>query len=342
MSNDTATNDTLTSFAEPSIGIAEKYIIPVIFGLTCLVGLVGNTLVIFVVLKERKMKTTTNLFILNLSIADFLFLVLSVPFTAVSYALPSWPFGSVMCKIANYLQFVNLYASVYTLMVMSFDRYLAVVYPIRSMKIRSVRNATAVVITMWGVVIVMLSPILTKYTTFAFQDQYGRILVYCIQTFTPAEYKFFWGQLFFTSYLIPLTIISVTYFFMLKRLWTGVVPQGANTKGNVKQKKKVTKMVVFVVVIFGICWMPVQVIILSLTLGGVGFDRALQIILWVSNIMSYANSCVNPIIYAFLSDNFRKSFQKVFHCYFGKAQIEFDRTDGRNSDNTQGSQTAST
>ncbi|XP_070557204.1 allatostatin-A receptor-like [Ptychodera flava] len=283
MSNDTATNDTLTSFAEPSIGIAEKYIIPVIFGLTCLVGLVGNTLVIFVVLKERKMKTTTNLFILNLSIADFLFLVLSVPFTAVSYALPSWPFGSVMCKIANYLQFVNLYASVYTLMVMSFDRYLAVVYPIRSMKIRSVRNATAVVITMWGVVIVMLSPILTKYTTFAFKRPVRKNL-------------------------------SVLY----TNLHSGGVQVFL---GNVKQKKKVTKMVVFVVVIFGICWMPAQVIILSLTLGGVGFDRALQIILWVSNIMSYAISCVNPIIYAFLSDNFRKSFQKVFHCYFGRLRL---------------------
>ncbi|XP_077979599.1 allatostatin-A receptor-like [Glandiceps talaboti] len=319
-----------------------SYVIPIVYGLTCLVGFVGNTLVIYVVLKVRKMKTTTNLFILNLSIADFLFLLLVVPFTAVGYTVPSWPFGRFICKLTNYLTIVNLYASVFTLMCMSFDRYLAVVYPIRSMKFRNVRNATIVVVAMWCIVIVALCPILTKCTTISYLDaNTGKVITYCGFTFTPTEKQAFWGQLFFTSYVLPVVLMSITYFFMLKRLWTGVVPQGANTKENVKQKKKVTKMVVFVVVVFCICWMPIQSVILTDAFHVLKVTPPVQIIIWIGNIMSYANSCINPIIYAFLSDNFRKSFKKVCKCQDGKNVIAFDGTNAANSDPTRGPQTES-
>ncbi|XP_002730936.1 allatostatin-A receptor-like [Saccoglossus kowalevskii] len=319
----------------------EVIIIPVIFGLVCILGLVGNSLVIIVVLKERKMKTTTNLFILNLSLADFFFLLICVPVTAVSYASPSWPFRQFICKIVNYLLFVNMYASVYTLLMMSFDRYLAVVYPIRSMKFRNVRNASTVVITMWCVILLALSPVAVKFQTYSFVDEYGRSITYCGASFTPFEFNLFWLQLFFTSYLVPLIIISITYFFMLKRLWTGVAPQGSHTKESVKQKKRVTKMVVFVVIIFCVTWMPIQIMSVLLTLELIPYSETTTICLWIGNILSYINSCVNPIIYAFLSDNFRKSFKKVCICYRESAQIDFDRTDGRVSENSPGTQTVS-
>ena len=88
-----------------------------------------------VVAANQQMRSTTNLLIINLAVADLLFIVFCVPFTATDYVLPFWPFGDIWCKIVQYLIVVTAYASVYTLVLMSLDRFLAVVHPITSMSV---------------------------------------------------------------------------------------------------------------------------------------------------------------------------------------------------------------
>lgn len=74
------------------------------------IGFIGNALVVVVVAANQQMRNTTNLLIINLALADLLFIVFCVPFTATDYALPFWPFGDVWCKIVQYLvrYFCNL------------------------------------------------------------------------------------------------------------------------------------------------------------------------------------------------------------------------------------------
>ena len=84
---------------------------------------------------NQQMRSTTNLLIINLAVADLLFIVFCVPFTGTDYVLPFWPFGDVWCKIVQYLIVVTAYASVYTLVLMSLDRFLSVVHPITSMSV---------------------------------------------------------------------------------------------------------------------------------------------------------------------------------------------------------------
>lgn len=114
-----------------------------------------------------------------------------------------------------------------------------------------------------------------------------------------------------TSYAIPLTIICLLYFGMLVRLWkSGAAGSGRSIRG----KKRVTRMVVVVVGVFAVCWLPIQVVLVlkSLKLYPItDLSIAIQI---TAHVLGYMNSCVNPLIYSVLSENFRKAFRKAIAC----------------------------
>lgn len=117
IANDTEVNDLIL------VQEAVAIIVPIIFGIIVIIGFVGNSLVILVVSAEPQMRSTTNLLIINLAVADWLFVIFCIPFTATDYSLPEWPFGNVWCKCVQYLIIVTACASVYTLVLMSFDRW---------------------------------------------------------------------------------------------------------------------------------------------------------------------------------------------------------------------------
>lgn len=145
--------------AEPKSlpGLAGIFI-PLIYGIVCVVGLVGNTLVIHVIVNYTKNESVTNIYILNLAIADELFM-LGLPFLAVQNALLSWPFGSLMCRVVMTVDAINQFTSIFCLTVMSVDRYLAVVHPIRSFWWRRPRVAKAISATVWAGSFVVVLPV---------------------------------------------------------------------------------------------------------------------------------------------------------------------------------------
>lgn len=97
-----------------------------------IIALVGNGLVCFIVKTSPRMKTVTNYFIVNLAVGDILMTVFCVPFSFVSMlVLRYWPFGAAMCKVVNYSQAVSVLVSAYTLLAISFDRYMAIMRPLK-------------------------------------------------------------------------------------------------------------------------------------------------------------------------------------------------------------------
>ena len=309
-------DDAMKLFSE-----VARYVIPLIFGVIAVLGFVGNLLVIVVVVANKQMRSTTNILIISLALADLLFIVVCVPFTAVGFVVPSWPFGRLFCKLYGYVIFVTAHASVYTLVLMSLDRYLAVVHPIRSMTIRSERNAYLAIGLTWLVIGSANSPIFIEYDLIDLPD-YEDCVVCQIADYEDHG-RVFYGCFFSFGFAIPLTIVSILYGTMIHKLLYGGMPRpnngiaGTKASEGMRVKRRVTKMVVVVVLIFAVCWLPLQVIFLVTSFGNYPDTIEGIIVKLAFNCLAYMNSCVNPILYAFLSDNFRKSFRKVLGCASG-------------------------
>ncbi|CAD5123650.1 unnamed protein product [Dimorphilus gyrociliatus] len=290
----------------------ESIIIPVVFGLIVLVGAIGNVLVLIAVFRQP-MRTTTNLFIVNLAVADLLFLIFCAPFHAIVYT-QHWYFGEVACKLVHLLQFSAMLASIWTLVTMSADRFLAVSFPVRTKHLRKPRAALISSSLVW--VLAVFSSVLWPivYTI----RKYGDIPV-CSDAFDSDQKRASTFLLLFVfGYAIPLAVIALLSALLIRQLWK--TPMDCSRRASTEAKKKVTRLIVVVVLAFALCWLPSHVFWLYTTLHKLHQGReapktmALYVFRMISHVLSYANSAVNPILYAFLSRHFRIAFRRALKC----------------------------
>ncbi|XP_016405119.1 somatostatin receptor type 3 [Sinocyclocheilus rhinocerous] len=279
-------------------------LIPLVYIAVCVVGLIGNTLVIHIVLRYSQAESVTNIYILNLAIADELFM-LGLPFLAVQNGLLSWPFGSLMCRLVMTVDAINQFTSIFCLTVMSIDRYLAVVHPLQSSRWRQPRVAKTVNATVWGVSFVVVLPVVVFAGVL--QDDGNCSIVWP----EPAEV---WKAAFIVytatvGFFGPLTVICLCYLLIVVKVRSSGRRVRATSIRRRKSERKITRMVVIVVAVFVFCWLPFYVLnIVNLLVLLPGEFRGLY---YFVVVLSYANSCANPILYGFLSDNFKRGFRKA-------------------------------
>uniref|UniRef100_A0A4X2KZM6 Galanin receptor type 2 n=1 Tax=Vombatus ursinus TaxID=29139 RepID=A0A4X2KZM6_VOMUR len=283
----------------------EAIIVPVLFALIFLVGTVGNSLVLAVLLRSGQMSSTTNLFILNLGVADLCFIVCCVPFQATIYTLDGWAFGALLCKAVHFLIFLTMYASSFTLATVSLDRYLAIRYPLHSRELRTPRNGLAAIGLIWTLALIFSGPYLSYYS----QSELANLTV-CHPAWSAQRRRAMDLCTFVFSYLLPVLVLGLTYARTLHYLWRAVDPVAALSVSK-RSKRKVTRMIVIVATLFCLCWMPHHALILSVWFGHFPLTRANYVLRILSHLVSYANSCVNPIVYALVSKHFRKGFRKI-------------------------------
>ncbi|XP_017038669.1 allatostatin-A receptor isoform X2 [Drosophila ficusphila] len=319
-SNATRNDENLTTFFTDEEWLAINSTLPWVvgffFGAIAITGFFGNLLVILVVVFNKSMRSTTNLMIVNLAVADLLFVILCIPFTATDYMVPYWPYGRFWCHSVQYLIVVTAFASIYTLVLMSIDRFLAVVHPIRSRMMRTENITLIAIVTLWIVVLVVSVPVALNHDVVEAIDEKKNI-TYGLCTYSPNEFlssRTYHVTFFVSSYLMPLMVISGLYMRMIMRLWrqgTGVRMSKESQRG----RKRVTRLVVVVVIAFASLWLPVQLILLLKALDVIEMNSLNKLIIQVSaQTLAYSSSCINPLLYAFLSENFRKAFYKAINC----------------------------
>ncbi|XP_029442672.1 galanin receptor type 2-like [Rhinatrema bivittatum] len=191
-------------------------------------------------------------------------------------------------------------------------RYLAIRYPLRSRELRTPRNALTAIGLIWGLSIIFSGPYLSYYQ----ELQMSNVTV-CLPGWQDSQRKIMDLCTFAFSYIIPVLILSLTYARTIRYLWKSVDPIEDMSESK-KAKRKVTRMIIIVAVLFCLCWLPHHLLLLYFWFGSFSLNHVTYVLRILSHLVSYANSCVNPIVYALVSKHFRKGFKKIFKCLLHK------------------------
>ncbi|KAM4835768.1 C-X-C chemokine receptor type 2 [Thomomys bottae] len=286
----------------------NTYVVIFIYVLVCLLSLLGNSLVILVILYSRVNRSVTDVYLLNLAMADLLF-ALTLPIWAAS-KMNGWTFGTALCKVTSFLKDVNFYSSILLLACISVDRYLAIVHATRTV-IQKRHLVKFVCLGMWGLSLILSLPALLLRETVYVPD------------FHPACYENVGDQT--TKWRLVLRILPQTYGFLLPLL-VMLFCYGFTIrtlfKAHMGQKHRAMRVIFTVVLVFLLCWLPYNLVLLADTLMRThvieetcerryDIDRAMD----ATEILSFLHSCLNPILYAFIGQKFRYGFLKILATY---------------------------
>ncbi|XP_055627468.1 somatostatin receptor type 2-like [Toxorhynchites rutilus septentrionalis] len=317
----------------------------ILYAVVAIIGLLGNTLVIYVVLRFSKMQTVTNMYILNLAIADQCFLI-GIPFLITTMYLREWTFGNAMCKAYMVSTSITQFTSSIFLFIMSADRYIAVCHPISSPRFRTPLVSKIVSFFAWTASALIMLPVMLYANTIQREkDKLSCNIVWPSENAANSGTTFTLYSLIL-GFAIPLSLILMFYYLVIRKLRT--VGPKSKSKEKKRSHRKVTKLVLTVITVYVLCWLPYWISQVALINSPPDICKSrLEITVFVLvSCLGYSNSAMNPILYAFLSDNFKKSFLKACTCTKGKdinAQLQIENSFfprfGRNRGSERGNST---
>ena len=276
-------------------------------------------MVIFVILSKNHMRSTVNLSLLNLAVCDIIFVTICVPFVAYHYAADNWAMGDVMCKLSQFLLYVTIYVTMYTLVYVSALRFLTIVHGAKTHRLRTRQNVVMVIAVIWAIMLSGNVPVLLLYRVKEYPEEGAPgAYKYCAMSSDKSGQQIF-VAFFLLAYVLPLSLISIMYISILKFLSRkrkesirlSVRGSDAHAHSN-ERTTHATRIVISVVVIFGVCWLPLHLHLLIAYFGLQPQHKAYEIYRILAHVFAYANSCCNPFIYHYVSQDFRNSFHNIF------------------------------
>ncbi|XP_030767663.1 tachykinin-like peptides receptor 99D [Sitophilus oryzae] len=281
----------------------------------------GNLIVIWIVLAHKRMRTVTNYFLLNLSVADTMVSTLNVTFNYVYMLYSYWPFGELYCKISQFIAVLSVCASVFSLMSISIDRYMAIMTPLKPRMGRMVTLILALLTWILGIIIGM--PSLLFYKTYRTTYSNGEDRIVCYPEWpdgysSESVYEYYFNVAFLVvTYLVPILSMTYTYARIGIELW-GSQSIGECTQrqmDNIKSKRRVVKMMMVVVIIFAVCWLPYQLYFIVISyFPDITQSEYIQETFLAIYWLAMSNSMYNPIIYCWMNARFRRGFKQFFSC----------------------------
>uniref|UniRef100_A0A1B0G654 G-protein coupled receptors family 1 profile domain-containing protein n=1 Tax=Glossina morsitans morsitans TaxID=37546 RepID=A0A1B0G654_GLOMM len=231
----------------------------------------------------------------------------------------TWMLGWLMCKTVPYIQGVSVAASVYSLIAVSLDRFIAIWWPLRQL---SKSRARFMILCIWIIAFGSTIPWALYFDLVPTAEAYPLApdMYLCQEVWPPGTN----GNLYFllahllACYVLPMFLITLCYVLIWIKVSTRSIP--GDTKDaqmdrmQQKSKVKVVKMLVAVVILFVLSWLPLYVIFARIKFGGeisIEESEILNKVTPFAQWLGSSNSCINPILYAFFNKKYRRGFAAI-------------------------------
>ncbi|XP_047455308.1 C-C chemokine receptor type 4 isoform X1 [Mugil cephalus] len=304
--------------------------LPALYSIFFLLGLLGNSLVIWVICCGVRLRSMTDVCLLNLAIADLL-LVCSLPFLA-HQARDQWLFGDGMCKVVLGIYHIVFYCGIFFISLMSIDRYLAIVHAVYAMRART-RSFGIIAAT-----ITWVAGFFASFPELIFLEEQSVTgkgntsnASFCYPSYPTTDGNHhFWRvfSLFKMNTLglfLPIVIMTFCYSQIIWRLLY-----------SHSSKKQAIRLVLIVVAVFFCCWVPYNIAAFFKALeyiqpGTCERSKAIRLAIQITEVIAYSHSCLNPILYVFVGEKFRRHLLRLINkapcrlCQIIKVYIPQDR-----------------
>ncbi|XP_051966389.1 chemerin-like receptor 1 [Xyrauchen texanus] len=287
----------------------------------CVLGVVGNGLVIYVT-GFRMKKTVNTIWFLNLAIADFIFtffLIFNIIYECRNF---DWPFGDVMCKLSSLVTVLNMFSSTFLLAAISLDRCLSTWLVVWARTKRTVLKVKIFCLFLWIVSVACSLP-LAIFRQTVFDDKKQKTT--CLNKYPNGlqTYKSLVMFRFVVGFLLPFILIFASY------LAIGVRVQRLRNNNKLKP----FRIILAVILAFFFCWLPFYILnFIDVWLHEIystnpsaeltSFKDLLDSIRLFIVSFAYFNSCLNPILYVFMCEDFKKKLRQSLVMVFENAFVE--------------------
>ncbi|XP_033485674.1 P2Y purinoceptor 1-like [Epinephelus lanceolatus] len=308
--------------------------LPPVYIIVFIVGLVANGWGLKSLLQKWKKLGNINVFVLNLGLADILYL-LTLPFLVVYHFMKSkWIFGDAFCKITRFCFNLNLYGSIGFLTCISVYRYLAIVHPMRVMGRITVTHSVVISVMVWLLVSVQSLP--DVFYTKTYGNKPGKCYETTHKRYVESYLKYSLGWTL-TGFCIPFLITLGCYGHVI------VVLCRTNTTHKVLKQRSL-KLLFILILLFSVCYIPYHVLknlnlwsrVLSKQKICAEWSNGVYIAHQISRGLVCLNGALNPLVYLHGNENFLASTRQLLQ----QAHQTFSRVFFSNSGSVPVPQTA--
>lgn len=326
------------------------------YGVTMVLGLVGNVGLICIITRRKEKVNVTGIFICNLSFSDILVCVFCLPFTVVYTLMDHWVFGSLLCRLVPFIQCTSVTVSVLSLVFIALERHQLIINP--SGWKPTVGQAHVALVLIWILACFTSSPFLVfqlltnepyindpqPYQESSSNAENSSTLsaVFphsadsphmeaCLEHWPSQQHRLAyttWLLLF--QYCGPLLLVLLCYVRVFARLRQrkDMLDRARIADGQrMHHSRRINIMLLALITAFAVCWLP-------LTIFNAVSDwdqEALPVcnhnlLFSLCHLLAMSSTCINPVIYGFLNSNFRQEVREaLLQCQCSHLEEECER-----------------
>ncbi|KAH1178628.1 pyroglutamylated RF-amide peptide receptor-like [Mauremys mutica] len=312
----------------PELPPSAKVVFLVLYIIIFALALLGNSLVVYIIIRRKAMRTATNIFICSLACSDLLVTFFCIPFTLLQNVSSEWLGGPFVCKMVPFIQTTAVVASTLTMTCIAVERYQGIVHPLKMKRQYTNKRTYKILGFVWTIAVIVGLPMLYVQTLEVKYDfLYNIHHVCCLESWHSIELRRAYAIFILVAlFLVPLTAMLMLYsrigyeLWIKKRIGDSSVLNALSRHEMAKitrKKKRAVMMMVIVVLFFAACWAPFHVVHMLFEYNNLEEsydDVTVKIIFAIVQAVGFFNSFNNPVVYTFMNENFKKSFVAILFC----------------------------